>query len=290
MSADLILPAPAKLNLGLRVLRRRFDGFHDLAGAFQTLALADEITFEPISGTPETVCGHPQVPTGEDDLAGAAMAAFYRRWPAAPSYRIRLRKRLPIGGGLGGGSSDAAAVLRGLRRLHDRDTSHAEIAEIAAGLGADVSFFLVGGSAWVEGRGEAFTPLDDLEGPPLTLVLPPFGVATGACFAALSQAERGPRPAPDPDAWCAGWRRRPGDCLGNDLTPAACRVEPRLAPYLDWLADLDLPAGLSGSGSTCYVLGELTECPLPARLVRTRFRRRDELDAVVGGEEEGRRL
>jgi 4-diphosphocytidyl-2-C-methyl-D-erythritol kinase len=229
MTADTsVLTAPAKLTVSLRVTGVRADGYHLIDAEMVTLDLADELhLLAPAAGLPplEIVDGA-GVPSdlqpAEDNLVVRALAAVGRR------SRVRLVKRIPPGAGLGGGSADAAAVLRwaGCRDL-----------AVAAALGADVPFCLVGGRARVRGIGELVDPL-----PPVartfTLLTPPFGCSTPAVYA----------------AWDA--LGGPGADGPNDLEPAALVVEPRLAAYRDRLGDAtgQVPR-LAGSGSTWFVDG-----------------------------------
>jgi len=219
------LVAPAKLTLSLRVTGVRDDGFHLIDAEMVTLDLADTLHLSDGDGL-ELVDGTTgeglDVGDGDDNLVRRALALIGRR------AHVRLEKRIPAGAGLGGGSADAAAVLRW--------AGHTDL-ETAARLGADVAFCLVGGRARVEGIGEVVEPLP-FEPRTLTLWTPPFGCSTPAVYRAWDELG-GPR----------------GD-HGNDLEPAALAVEPRLAEWRDRLAAL---AGarprLAGSGSTWFVEG-----------------------------------
>jgi 4-diphosphocytidyl-2-C-methyl-D-erythritol kinase len=218
--------APAKLTLSLRVTGVRPDGYHELDAEMVTLSLADELELTPggsgleVVAAAETRAGDLQ---GSDDLIGRALSACGR------GAAVRLTKRIPLGGGLGGGSADAAAVLRwaGCADL-----------SVAAGLGADVPFCLVGGHARVQGLGERVTPLA-FEARDYLLVLPPFGVDTARVYAAWDDGHRGDGA---------------GEGEANALTEAALAVEPRLGGWRDALADLAGRAPtLAGSGSTWFV-------------------------------------
>jgi len=216
-------PALAKITLSLRITGVRGDGFHWLDAEMVTIDLADELWIS--AGDSLTVVAAPtaaRVPTGSDNLVARALAAVGRR------AAVRLVKRIPAGAGLGGGSADAAAILRwaGVSDL-----------EMAARLGSDVPFCLVGGRARVAGIGEVLEPLPFQERM-FTLLTPPFGVSTPAVYR-MWDAMGGPR-ADGP----------------NDLEPAALAVEPRLAQWRDRLGDLSgqTPV-LAGSGSTWFVEG-----------------------------------
>jgi 4-diphosphocytidyl-2-C-methyl-D-erythritol kinase len=220
------LLAPAKLTLSLAVTGVRSDGYHQLRSEMVSLSLADELTFTA-GGTGLTLVAEPgtraeSLDADRDNLITRALVAVGRR------AAVHVRKRIPLGGGLGGGSTDAAAVLR-WARCTDLD--------VARALGSDVPFSVVGGRALVEGTGETVTPLD-FEPHTFLLVFPPFGVDTAKVYA----------------AWDEQGGRQPPENRGNALTAAALAVEPRLALWRDALRAV---AGgeptLAGSGSTWFV-------------------------------------
>lgn len=218
-----VVLAPAKLTVSLRITGVRDDGLHLIDAEMVTLDLADELRFGEGDGLEivPAAAGLP-VPYGPDNLVARALARIGRR------AAVRLHKRIPAGAGLGGGSADAAAVLRwaGVSDL-----------ALAVELGADVPFCLVGGRARVRGIGEVVEPLAHAERT-YTLLVPPFGCATGAVYAAWD--DLGGPVADGP----------------NDLEPAALVVEPRLAEWRDRLGDAtgQTPV-LAGSGSTWFVEG-----------------------------------
>ncbi|MGH9183004.1 MAG: 4-(cytidine 5'-diphospho)-2-C-methyl-D-erythritol kinase [Acidimicrobiales bacterium] len=213
--------ASAKLTLVLRVRGVRTDGYHHIDAEMVTVDLADVLTFAAGDGL-QVVGGATGVPEGADNLVVRALAAVGRK------ARVRLEKRIPVGAGLGGGSADAAAVLR-WAGCHDLG--------MAAALGADVPFCLVGGRARVTGVGETVEPLPPVERW-FTLQVPPFGVPTAAVYRA--------------------WDRLGGPTgMGtNDLEPAALAVEPDLARWRDRLGDATgCTPMLAGSGSAWFVEG-----------------------------------
>lgn len=249
--------APAKINLGLRILERRPDGFHSIETVFQTLRLGDEV--EVIDdGRAGFSCDLPGL-TPEKNLAFQARSLFCQVVPAAARVSLRIAKHIPAGGGLGGGSSDAAAVLRLLAELFP--DQQLDLATMALRLGSDVPFFLHPGTQHATGRGEILTAIPNIPLPVLTLVFPPFGCSTPAVFQALTTAERGPRPAMGAKAWSELWEQNPRLALHNDLSAPAQRVEPRMKILHDWLKQQPHPSAMSGSGSTCYVLGPVTTPP-----------------------------
>lgn len=218
------LTAPAKLTLSLRVVGRRVDGYHRLDAEMVTLDLADELEVGP---------GTNDLPT--EDLVSRALVAVGR------DASVVLRKRIPVGAGLGGGSADAAAVLR---------WAGCTDVGVAVTLGADVAFCLVGGRARVGGIGEIVEPLP-FQARTFTLLTPPFPVFTPAVYAAWDDLG-GPT----------------GDG-GNDLEPAALVVEPRLGQWRDRLAAATgRRPSLAGSGGTWFVEGAFPDVP-GAVVVRT---------------------
>jgi len=149
--------APAKINWTLEVLGRREDGYHEIRSLMQTIDLCDDVSVERADELRLEVTGNHEA--SEEDLALKAARLLAERTGRPLPALIRIEKRIPVAAGLGGGSSDAAAVLRCLDRLYDLKLSQEELAEIAAGAGSDAPFFVIGGTALVEGRGERVTPL-----------------------------------------------------------------------------------------------------------------------------------
>lgn len=253
--------APAKLNLVLRVLGRRADGFHEIESVLVTLPWGDDVDVRAVPGATDHVRLHLQgetqgIPQDEANLAVRAARAVLDRVPGRPGLEvdISLVKRVPPGAGLGGGSSDAASVIALLgEALH---VPAAEQGEIAASLGSDIPFLLQGGAALVRGRGERVEPLPTPAVPAVVLVMPPFGCSTAAVYARCAQRVRSVPASGIPaaiDALASGspaaWR----EVHGNDLAFAALRVEPRLKDLArEMEVRLGRPPLLSGSGSTLY--------------------------------------
>jgi 4-diphosphocytidyl-2-C-methyl-D-erythritol kinase len=277
--------ARAKLTLSLRVLGRRPDGYHDLEALVVSLENPHDvlsICLHPTAGTllwPISGQAAPGVPVGEDNLAVRAgrrlLAAADDADPfAAAGFEILLHKEIPAGAGLGGGSADAAATLAAGDRLLDLHLDPARLRDLAAELGSDVVFCLVGGTAWMRGRGEVIDPLAPVAPLPLVVAAPPLAVSTPAVYAAWDDlgGPRGERAVPAPPA-LAGLLP---DGLANDLEPAAEAVEPRLRGFREALEDLaQAPALLAGSGSAHAVLaGDPGRAADLAREVRTRLRAR----------------
>ncbi len=254
----------AKINLDLRVLAVRPDGYHDLSTVFQTLALHDTLCFEAIdAGESLTLtCSDPEIPTDERNLVWRAASAlwFGAGRPGVPAgVRIDITKRVPPQGGLGGGSADAAVSLVALAEVWGLHASAASLMSIAASLGADVPFFLVGGTAMGAGRGDQLECWNDLPGLEVVLVSPGFGVATADAYrwfdedradTAFSWADRNfceKDSRPHFSAWLRACR--------NDLEAPVVRHHPALEEIRGRLeAGGALLARMSGSGSTVYGL------------------------------------
>ncbi|MCS7023335.1 MAG: 4-(cytidine 5'-diphospho)-2-C-methyl-D-erythritol kinase [Bryobacteraceae bacterium] len=176
--------ALAKINLSLRVLHRRPDGYHELRTVFQTISLADEISLRFRAQARTTVCDESSLRL-EGNLAVRAAQAVLEALGVCGEVRLNLRKRIPMGAGLGGGSSDAAAVLMALPFLLRRELPRETLAGLAAGLGSDVPYFLLGGTALGLSRGEELYPLPQLPSCYGLLLTPPIHVSTATAYQAL---------------------------------------------------------------------------------------------------------
>jgi 4-diphosphocytidyl-2-C-methyl-D-erythritol kinase len=289
--------APAKINLTLAVVGRRPDGYHDLHSVFVPLSLADRLSLAPGPPTGRDSLHVAGLATGplEDDLVLRAIAATREAVgtgpgrPATPPLAARLEKHIPVGAGLGGGSSDAAATLEGALEAWSTELPSAARLQVGASLGSDVPFFLVGGPALVEGRGEQVTPLaglrDDPEPPGVLLVTPAVHVATPDVFAVfaatrmqgdgsvrttsahLAEELRGGLSARDLVARAAVL------AAANDLLAATALLVPGLVPFRRALARvIGRPIGMSGSGPTLWVLyPTVADAAAAADVVRTVF-------------------
>ena len=234
-------PAPAKLNLFLHVVGRRADGYHLLQTVFRFLDFGDSLEISPrADGEIRLASPLPGVPR-ESDLCWRAARLLQTHTGCRLGADIRLTKRLPLGGGLGGGSSDAATVLLALNRLWRLDLPRAELQTLGLGLGADVPVFVFGRSAFAQGVGEeleSWTPA-----PASYVVLtPPAHVSTPAVFAHPGLTRD--TPAVKIAALSEGFGH-------NDLQPVACALNPMVAEYLGWLQERG-EARMTGSGACVF--------------------------------------
>lgn len=253
------LPSFAKINLGLEVLGIREDGYHELRTVFQSVALFDLITLAP--GRPGVAlrCAHPLVPKDESNLAVRAALELHRWAGIAPALRIDMEKRIPVGGGLGGGSSNAATVLLALDRLLGLGLGPAGLHPLARKLGADVPYFLVGGTALGLARGDEVYPLAIQVRAHVVLVDAGIPVSTAAVFRRVD-ARLTPRENSNSIFRFVSRDLKGADAfrlLVNDLEEAALEEAPALAERAAQIRGLlaeDSPGlvALSGSGSTYF--------------------------------------
>ena len=251
------LPAFAKINLCLHVLGKRPDGYHELRTIFQAISLRDtlKLSFEPgSSGFHFTLTSNDAALLGPDNLVARAVIAMQRQIGFRGDVTAHLEKKIPVARGMGGGSSDAAAAMIGMLRLTESEVPLARLMEIAAGLGADVPFFLFGGRALAVNRGDEIYPLPN--GPRQTIVVVSprdIGVSTKDAFQWIS-ADLTKRPEP-PKIWgyCALCWSRQGAGLSNDFEGPVFHRHPRLEEIRDGLLKRGAAdAALAGSGSAVF--------------------------------------
>lgn len=233
------LPAPAKINLCLRILGRRPDGYHELQTAFQLLSLQDELCFEADSGF--SVAGMEDI-AESDNLIYRAARLLMDKASIQPTGRITVTKRIPMGAGLGGGSSNAATALVGLNHLWQCGLTTDELAALGAGLGADVPVFVKGYSAWGEGVGERLTPIE-LPAASYVLIYPNCHVSTVEVFS---------HPDLTRDSQAITIARFLSLGAGNDCENIVCRLQPEVAAALRWLKQKG-PAKMTGTGSCVFL-------------------------------------
>jgi 4-diphosphocytidyl-2-C-methyl-D-erythritol kinase len=251
------LPAFAKINLSLRVLGRRADGYHELDTVLQTISLHDTFTFESAEDDQISLeCDDRSLPIDETNLVFRAAMALQARYSTSKGVKIRLEKRIPMQAGLGGGSSDAAVTLMALARLWNLDASQIELSNIAATLGADVPFFMFGGTARGRGIGADVTPLADAPKKFLAIVKPDVNIQTAAAYSALNVPSlttlsgptmlSGSLTGQDCDHVTA-------DAEVNDFDPVLSCLEPEIArAKLALLKAGAQQALLAGSGSAVF--------------------------------------
>jgi 4-diphosphocytidyl-2-C-methyl-D-erythritol kinase len=225
----IVLPARGKLNLDLAVLRRRDDGYHDVRTTLQAIDLHDLVSLRPADKTSLTISGLP-VKNTQDNSVLKTLAALEQATNKKLPTEIHLHKRIPAGAGMGGASSDAATALRGLASLHH---VKADLKAIAAQIGADVSFFLTGGTAIAEQRGDHLTPASTQ---PLWFAIawPGFELLTQDVYRAWDKVENSNIDSP------------------NHLTHAAMSIEPRLEEFANALNSTKTKWQMTGSGSAYF--------------------------------------
>ena len=247
--------APAKLNLGLEVVGRRPDGYHDLVTIFQAVSVFDDVTLTPAPDL-DVASDDPGL-AGPDNLAFGALVALRTRLGTSQGASVRLTKRIPVAAGLGGASSDAAATLLGARRLWDAAVADEDLAELAAALGSDVPFFLRGGTVLATGRGERLEPLP----PPavwFVVVTPAVALPrkTATLYAALTPADL----SDGRDVRRQARRLRAGEPLAPDLlrnafTRPLAALRPGLAELPTVMRRHGAPVvALSGAGPSHYAV------------------------------------
>ncbi len=245
------LSSPAKINLWLRILAKRTDGFHELETRMCPISVADDVLLSPgKDGHSALSCSDPTLPTDESNLAMKALRSFETRTGIRKSWQIHLEKRIPHGAGLGGGSSNAAAVLLGLNQLCESPLSLAELSELAAQLGSDIPFFLHKSVCDATGRGENISPVANFDSPlHLVLIKPPFGISTPWAYKhwADSQPLIGVPYEP---------QRMPWGNMVNDLERPVFAKWLLLPALKTWLLEQEetQAALMSGSGSTMFAI------------------------------------
>ena len=256
MSRALILRPSAKINLTLRVGAARPDGYHDVHTLLQSVAITDTLAITPRSGPFVLASRAPGVPADRTNLVWRAAAALWRTMGREGDPRdahVRLDKGIPAGAGLGGGSADAAAALVGLHTVWNSKLPRPALMEIACGLGADVPFFLIGGTAVGVGRGDELYPVEDVSRLGIVAVKPSFGVATRDAYSWLDDDRRDRLMTAGPVSLLdVGWPSGPVR-IGNDLQAPVARRHPEIDEIVSALHTRGaLAATMTGSGSAVY--------------------------------------
>lgn len=276
MTTDRVVArCPAKINLRLEILGRRPDGYHELRTLFQAVDLEDLLEIEPAAELSLAV-DDPSLSSGEDNLAMRAARALAREvGMGRPGARMRLRKAIPPRGGLGGGSSDAAGALAGLSRIWRLGASREALAAVGATLGADVPFFLSGGTAFGAGRGDRIVPMPVVPETAVLLGIPPYGISTPEVFRRLEGV--GPLTPQGggvtvPALFHKLVAEKDFGLVSNDLERVVLAGWPELASFRGaLLATGARAAAVSGSGSTVF---GLYDGEVPSRRERESLRER----------------
>ncbi|HVQ34440.1 MAG TPA: 4-(cytidine 5'-diphospho)-2-C-methyl-D-erythritol kinase [Candidatus Bathyarchaeia archaeon] len=255
MTRRVVASCPAKVNLGLSVLGRRDDGFHEIATIFQAIDLEDRLEVVEAASLSLT-CDDPSVPADERNLVLHAARELQERFPSARSRgaSIALAKAIPAGAGLGGGSSDAAGAILALASLWELDLDASVRGEIASAIGSDVPFFLHGGRALATGRGEVITALPPGPSRPLIVGTPARPLSTAEVYRALAAPLTPPEPAVTVTRFLV--KLAEGNDFAraeNDLERAALTMRPELAAFKGALLDRGAEVALlCGSGSSVF--------------------------------------
>ncbi|MGA8405764.1 MAG: 4-(cytidine 5'-diphospho)-2-C-methyl-D-erythritol kinase [Candidatus Acidiferrales bacterium] len=251
------LPAFAKINLCLQVVGKRPDGYHELRTIFQAISLRDtlELSIAPASsGFSFTLTSNDPSMLGPENLVARAVAALQREIGFQGSVSVHLEKKIPVARGLGGGSSDAAAALIGMLRLTRNKVPPERLLEIAAGLGADVPFFLFGGRALAVNRGDEIYPLPNGPNRAILVVSPrDIGVSTKDAYQWVSEELTKRAEPPNILGFCALCWSRQGAGISNDFETPVFRRHPRLGEIREGLLKRGAAdAALAGSGSAVF--------------------------------------
>jgi len=250
------LPSYAKINMGLLILNKRNDGYHNIATVFQQIDLHDDVTLRKIPDAIRIISTDPALPLDRNNLVYRAFELVQSKLGFKGGIEIRIEKRIPMGSGLGGGSSNAAATLVGVNRLWGEKLSLSELEEMAAEIGSDVPFFITGGTALGQGKGEILTPLKWSTDWWVVLVYPGIGVSTSWAYRKakiiLTKEEKFTKfrsvfKKYDPHAL--------RQILKNDLEGVVFRRHPILRTIKEAMYKRDaFYASMSGSGSSIYGL------------------------------------
>lgn len=253
MLEEIIVEAPAKINLTLDVIGKRTDGYHELETVMHQINLVDIIRLKPSREGISIRTNSPNIPSGKDNLAYRAALLVLEQYPRAGGVEIFIDKKIPVGAGLAGGSTDAAAVMLGLNRLYNLGMDTGTLLEQGAIIGSDVPFCMTGGTAVACGRGEILTPMPECNLLNMVLVKPDFQLSTAAVYGALDLEKTGFHP--NTTAFLEAWRK----CdiisiacrLGNVLETVSIKKHPVLENIRQEMLDLRaLGAVMSGSGPT----------------------------------------
>jgi len=256
MSDAFEIEAPAKTNLWLRVLGKREDGFYEIETRMVRLSLADHLRLKWRDDDSVVLhCSDPALPTGEENLVIKAVRALEKHCGKVFAISIELEKKIPSGAGLGGGSSDAAAVLKAINELADLGMSEGELAGVGLTIGSDIPFFLYGGACDCRGRGEIVEPVEEEVSPsPIVLIKPAFGISAGWAYQKFADSSTY-------EGFSYEAQNSPWGEVVNDLERPVFEKFPVLGGMKSWLKEqegVDV-ALMSGSGSTMLVVTDSGE-------------------------------
>jgi 4-diphosphocytidyl-2-C-methyl-D-erythritol kinase len=258
------LPSFAKINLSLRVLGRRADGYHEIRTVFQTITLRDRLSFRALEDPRvELECDAPGVPADDSNLVVRAAKLLRERFRVSRGASIKLEKSIPAGGGLGGGSSNAAVALAALARLWGVETTRDELCDLGSSLGADVPFFFTGGTARGTGRGAQVAPLADAAAANLLVVAPRVKISTAEAYKSLNAPALTKEIAPAnllvSRARADFYDSLPAP-LANDFEPVVYGLHPEVGRARDALVGAGAKGALlSGSGSSVFGVFESSD-------------------------------
>lgn len=261
MDRRVVVEAPAKINLHLQVLGTRPDGFHDILSLFQAISLSDTLDIRVHSGAEIRVYGDFDCPEKENTIYRAARA-FLEAVGSSEGVEMRAEKRIPLGAGLGGGSSDAAAVLKALNRVFGDALTGPELALLGAGIGSDVPFFLGEPCAVVAGRGEVLDPAEARSDFRVVVLFPGFPIRTAYAYATVDEVRKGNpdwiRETWDADRIREEYRKEPRSWrFRNDFFDCLISRNPELDGVERAVRDTDASfAGMTGSGSAFFGIYE----------------------------------
>jgi 4-diphosphocytidyl-2-C-methyl-D-erythritol kinase len=256
VGSALVIRAPAKVNLFLEIIAKRSDGYHEIATLLVAVNLYDTLAFTEAPPTETRLeCDDPALSTGPDNLVIRAVELLRRRTGRCDGLRIRLRKRIPVAAGLGGGSSDTAATLRGLNEFWKLGLGQRELMALGAELGSDVPFFLGGPVSWCTGRGEQVTPMSTPASFWIVMVNPAFGLSTAEVYSRAKVPEYPQTGKEIRQALSEGRLEEVGERLHNRLQAIAESVNPAVKDLRERLQQAG-PAGqlVSGSGPSVFAL------------------------------------
>ncbi len=250
--------SPAKINLGLWVLSKRPDGYHEILTYFHTLDFYDVIT---ISKAPKLIVevNHPDVPSGEENIVYKALKTFEEWTGIEPLYKINIQKNIPVGAGLGGGSSNAATVLKAVNQIEGNPLSEEELIQLASTIGADVPFFIKGGFAKAEGIGEKLTFFENTINKDVFIIYPNIHIPTGEIYRAVTEKNLTKKEdIPIIDSLLGNFEEFL-DSLQNTLGDIASEKYPVVKEVVNTLQYLGYRPHITGSGSGVFVIGKPTE-------------------------------